>query len=361
VQKDTARQRKYGTLIMDYAELYKRNLPYLHANDFYAEAVMGIEVLSFANALRPLVDAASASPADTAAAGKESRSARAMASDYFKDYHRPLDLEMMGALLAIFDKSVPDSLKPEAYIGLRLKHNGDFNDLARTLFSSSMLVDSARTLKCLKASPQSAAGKLSKDPAYQLASALMGFHKARIAPSVNAFGSRLALLNRIYMAGQLEMQPDRKFYPDANGTLRVAYGQVRGYDARDAVRYGYQTDLDGVIEKYRAGDEEFDLPGRLLELHSKRDFGRYAVNGTVPVSFIATNHTTGGNSGSPVLNAKGQLIGTNYDRVWEGTMSDLLFNPEICRNITLDIRYTLFIIDKFAGAQRLIDEMDILK
>ncbi|MFN5355447.1 MAG: S46 family peptidase [Bacteroidota bacterium] len=360
VLKDTARQRRYGSLITDYAELYTRNTPYLHANDFYAEAVMGVEVLSFASALRPLMDAYASTPGDTAILGKEWRSARAMASDHFKDYHRPLDLEMTAALLSIFDQSVPDSLKPAEFLSLRARHNADFSALANQLFASTFLVDSAKTLKCLNASPKTAIGKLHNDPAYQLASALMGFHKARIAPAMNAFNARLARLNRIYMAGQLEMQPEKKFYPDANGTLRVAYGQVRGYDAADAVRYGYQTTLDGVMEKYKAGDEEFDLPARLIDLHRSRDFGRYAVNGTIPVSFIATNHTTGGNSGSPVLNAKGQLIGTNYDRVWEGTMSDLLFNPEICRNITLDIRYTLFIIDKFAGARRLVDEMDIL-
>jgi hypothetical protein len=141
----------------------------------------------------------------------------------------------------------------------------------------------------------------------------------------------------------------------------VAYGNVKSYFPRDGVKYNYYTTLEGIMEKYIKGSEEFDVSPKLLDLYKRKDFGPYASNGTVPVAFIATNHTTGGNSGSPVLNAYGQLIGTNFDRVWEGTMSDILFNPEICRNITLDIRYTLFVIDKYGEAKRLIQEMDIVK
>jgi len=163
------------------------------------------------------------------------------------------------------------------------------------------------------------------------------------------------------MAAQREMNTSKKYYPDANSTLRVAYGNVKSYFPRDGVQYNYYTTLDGIMEKYIKGHEEFDVSPKLLDLYRRKDFGPYAQNGTVPVAFIATNHTTGGNSGSPVLNAYGQLIGTNFDRVWEGTMSDILFNPEICRNITLDIRYTLFVIDKYGEAKRLIKEMDLVK
>ena len=149
-------------------------------------------------------------------------------------------------------------------------------------------------------------------------------------------------------------------FRNANLTLRIAYGNVKPYHPRDGVDYAFYTTLEGVMEKYKVNDEEFDVPAKLIQLYKQKDYGRYGANGTMPLAFIATNHTTGGNSGSPVLNDKGHLIGTNFDRVWEGTMSDINFNPEICRNITLDIRYTLFIIEKFAGAKNLIDEMQIV-
>ncbi|MFN8247199.1 MAG: S46 family peptidase [Ferruginibacter sp.] len=162
------------------------------------------------------------------------------------------------------------------------------------------------------------------------------------------------------MKAQMEVFSDKSFYPDANSTLRVTYGNVKGYHARDAVRYDFYTYMDGVMEKYKPGDYEFDLPQKLIDLYQKKDFGRYGVNGRQPVCFIASNHTTGGNSGSPALDAYGNLVGLNFDRVWEGTMSDINYNPDICRNIMVDIRYILFIIDKFADAKNIMSELNML-
>lgn len=182
--------------------------------------------------------------------------------------------------------------------------------------------------------------------------------------------SKLQRLNRYYttyLAGLKEYYAERKkpFYPDANSTLRVTYGKVEGVKPADGMRYDFQTTLDGAISKADPNSEEFNMPERLKLLHQNKDYGAYAVqvNGkkTVPLAFLASNHTTGGNSGSPVINAKGELIGTNFDRIWEGTMSDILFDPNLCRNITLDIRYTLFIIDKFGQAPWIIQEMQLVK
>ena len=150
------------------------------------------------------------------------------------------------------------------------------------------------------------------------------------------------------------------FFPDANSTLRVTYGKVKGYNPRDAVYYEPVSYLEGVMEKYKPGDYEFDVPEKLQELYNNKDYGVYGIDGKMPVNFIGTNHTTGGNSGSPVIDADGNLIGLNFDRVWEGTMSDYNYDPNICRNIMVDARYILFIIDKFAGSQRLIDEMKLV-
>jgi len=176
----------------------------------------------------------------------------------------------------------------------------------------------------------------------------------------NAAMKRSTELSATYMRALMEVFPERNFYPDANSTLRVTYGKLEGVSPRDAVTYGTTTYLEGAMAKYKPGDYEFDLPSKLLELYDTKDYGPYAENGKLPVCNIASNHTTGGNSGSPVLNARGELIGLNFDRIWEGTMSDVNFDAEICRNIMVDSRYVLFIIDKFAGQKWLIDEMDLI-
>lgn len=158
---------------------------------------------------------------------------------------------------------------------------------------------------------------------------------------------------------ELGTKEDRLF-PNANGTLRVTYGKVKGYKPKDAVYYEPVSYLEGVKEKYVPGDYEFDVPEKLLDLIEEKDYGQYAENGKMPVNFIGTNHTTGGNSGSPVIDANGNLIGLNFDRVWEGTMSDIYYDPSISRNIMVDARYILFIIDKYAGATHLIEEMKLV-
>ena len=162
------------------------------------------------------------------------------------------------------------------------------------------------------------------------------------------------------MKAQLELSENSRIFPDANSTLRVTYGKVKGYEPKDGVYYNPITYLDGVMEKYIPGDYEFDVSPKLIDLYKNKDFGNYGENGKMPVCFIGTNHTTGGNSGSPALDAKGNLIGLNFDRVWEGTMSDIYYDPSICRNIMVDIRYVLFIVDKYAGAKNLIEELQLV-
>jgi hypothetical protein len=162
------------------------------------------------------------------------------------------------------------------------------------------------------------------------------------------------------MAGLLEMYGDSLLYPDANRTMRLSYGKVQGYRPRNGVLYACATTLAGLLEKENPEDPDFRLPEKLVSLYEDRDYGPWGVNGTMPVCFIASNHTSGGNSGSPVLDAEGRLIGINFDREWEGTMSDVLYDPDLCRNIAVDIRYVLFIMDRYAGASSLVEEMDIV-
>jgi hypothetical protein len=203
---------------------------------------------------------------------------------------------------------------------------------------------------------------LKKDPVYQLFVSIRDTYMTKADPQFMALQTKIDALQKTFMAQQMSTDKDRKFFPDANSTLRVTYGKVRGSSPRDAVSYNYQTHLAGVIEKYVPGDYEFDVPKKLIDLYNKKDYGNYKdKTGDVPVGFTATNHTTGGNSGSPALDANGNLVGLNFDRQWEGTMSDINYDPRFSRNIMVDTKYILFIIDKFADSKWLIDEMKIVK
>lgn len=348
----------YSKILPDLENLYKVYTPYLHTNDFYTEAAFTPEILALAESFRNLNDAIAKNDSTLS---KKIEELRNDLPGFYKDYDTSTDKLLFASLLKLFDANVADSLKPSLFMDMRNRYKGDFGKMAEGVFSKSVLHDSVAVYNMLKLSPSKLQQKLMKDEAYRLSDMLHEKYDQSVLPRVTLFGQQAGRLNRMYMAAQRQYQPERIFYPDANSTLRVTYGKVKGYQPRDGVYYTYQTYLDGVIEKYVPGDEEFDLPAKILELYKNKDYGQYAVNGKLPVAFIAANHTTGGNSGSPVINAKGELIGTNYDRVWEGTMSDVLYNPNICRNVTLDIRYTLFIIDKYANAQRLINEMQLMK
>jgi hypothetical protein len=203
---------------------------------------------------------------------------------------------------------------------------------------------------------------MNNDSGFQVIKMMADSFTKNVAPKYDELNLKNIAVQKTYMKGILELSPkSARIFPDANSTLRVTYGKVKGYKPNDAVYYEPFTTLDGVIEKYVPGDYEFDVPKKLIDLYNTRDFGKYAdKNGKMPVAFIATNHTTGGNSGSPALDANGNLIGLNFDRVWEGTMSDIYYSPEICRNIMVDARYILFVIDKYAGAKNIINELKII-
>jgi hypothetical protein len=264
----------------------------------------------------------------------------------------------MKTLLDEYQKNRQNILFPISLDNWNQKYGGRLS----AIFDKSLFPHQERLLGLLKNYKPSDARRILKDPIYELASSLSSFHKNELQARVKPLQQSLDSLQRTYMKAQMEMEPDRLFYPDANSTLRVAYGNILDYYPRDAVHYLHQTTLKGVIEKEDSVIADYQVPIRLKQLYEQKNFGRYAdKSGNMPVAFIANNHTSGGNSGSPLLNAEGQLIGLNFDRNWEGTMSDLMYDPNLCRNITLDIRYCLFIIDKYAGASRLIDEMSIVQ
>ncbi len=263
----------------------------------------------------------------------------AKAKKLFKDYNATVDKAIFKAIMPLYTKTYD-----------------------ATIYDNTQFTSYENTVKTLEGTPQEVLKNLQNDVAYKFAKPYFNKFYSEINPRYFALNDEINALQKKYIKAQMQVMPNERYFPDANSTLRVTYGQVKGYAPKDGVYYNPVTYLDGVIEKYIPGDYEFDVPQRLQELYAQKDYGQYADdNGKLPVCFLGTNHTTGGNSGSPALDANGNLIGLNFDRVWEGTMSDIYYDPEICRNIMVDIRYVLFIIDKYAGAQRLIKEMQLVK
>lgn len=309
---------EYEGLMEKFAELYARISELSMVNDYQKEAINAIEFVNYAGNIKK---------ADSAL--------------FYKDYYKPIDKETFIALISEYDKIIDNKYKAP-YFKETLKKMGSVENWANTIYDN----DSIALAGALYAATNSHFNALYK-------------------PYLDSINREITLLYRKYMKGQIEYNKvsrgTRVFYPDANSTLRIAYGSVKGYSPADAVYYTPVSTLDGIMQKDNPQIFDYDVPQKLRELYKSKDYGVWNVNGSIPVAFIATNHTTGGNSGSPVLDANGNLIGVNFDRVWEGTMSDIVFDPEICRNIALDIRFALFTIDKLAGAGHLIDEMTIIR
>ena len=237
----------------------------------------------------------------------------------------------------------------------------DYEQLSDRVFAKSMVLDKNKVLQTINQSPEEAIKAIKGDPLFKFASEINGAYQDKIVGRYSEINGKISELQRKYMAGLIEAFPNKRFWPDANSTMRVTYGKVQGYEPRDGIVYNPLTTLDGVIAKYKPGDYEFDVPQKLIDLNASRDYGNYATpEGKMPVCFLGSNHTTGGNSGSPAIDANGNLVGLNFDRVWEGTMSDINYDPSICRNIMVDARYILFIIDKFADAGHLVEEMKLV-
>jgi hypothetical protein len=354
-------KKEYASIVSDYEKTYKQLAPLSYVQDYINEAAMGVELLRYALAFNKLSSVSETKPADETAITKEADRMMKGAGGFFRDYDMATDKKLFVSMMQLYVNDVDKKYHPKVLTDALSKYKGNISKWADEVYSKSSLTDSLRVTQLLTSYSSKTVKKLQQDPAFMLAMSFRKVFTDMIEDEISQLNGKLSVLNRLYMAAQMEMEPNRKFYPDANSTLRVAFGQVNGYEPRDAVKYLHYTTLQGILEKEDPDVEEFEVPQKLKELYHSKDFGPYAVNGQLPVAFVASNHTTGGNSGSPVLNANGELIGTNFDRVWEGTMSDIDFDPAQCRNISLDIRYTLFIIDKFAGCKRLIDEMKIVK
>jgi tetratricopeptide (TPR) repeat protein len=359
---------RYGNLLPRLEQAYQEAEPYFLTRELYNEAlVRNNELLATTAGLAGWIKTYDEN--GEAAFARKLKEIEQSLDEFYKDYRPEVDEAVNAALLEIYANGVRDDwgggyIKAEAKRVAGGSGNGaiDYAGLARHLFANSVIA-SRDKMKALLARPAAEIVQtLKSDPAYQFWKAANDVYVGQVQPKAADFQAQINLLQRQYMAAQMAVFKEKRFFPDANSTLRLTYGRVAPYSPRDAVIYDERTYLGGVIEKYVPGDYEFDVPQKLRDLWKNKDFGRYAdETGDVPVAFIGTNHTTGGNSGSPALDANGNLVGLNFDRVWEGTMSDINYDPALCRNIMVDMRYVLFIIDKFAGATNLIDEMKIVK
>jgi hypothetical protein len=348
------KQAEYGTLLVDFEKNYTDIRPYAIAKDYFTEVVLrNSEILSFGYRLYQLEQVYNARGEQAFTDRKNNLIAGF--EGLYKDYSAQVDEKVFEQLIHLYTTKSPKQFLPENI------SNTNASTVTSRVFSTSKLTTYDGLKNILSGDAKVVIEKLNQDPAYQLVKLIADSYQKNVAPKFDEINLKNIALQRTYMKGIMEFFPNDRIFPDANSTLRITYGQVKGYKPSDAVVYEPVSYLDGVIEKYVPGDYEFDVPKKLIDLYTAKDYGNYAdKNGKMPLAFIATNHTTGGNSGSPALDANGNLIGLNFDRVWEGTMSDIYYSPEICRNIMVDARYILFIIDKFAQATNLIEELTIV-
>ena len=353
---------QYANIIPEFKNLYQELTPINLALDYIKEAGLAIEIVKFANSFKTLIALSKSKPINQEAINKELAKLKSKTASFFKDYYQPIDEEVTVAMLRLYDENLDSEYKPAFFNTINTKYKGNYQAYTNYVFSKSIFDKEDKLISFLDNYKPKQYKKLVKDPAFAIANELMKFYTEEIKNEIVIINNSIDSLQRIYMKAQMEMQPDARFYPDANFTLRVTYGTVNGYSPKDAVYYKHFTTLDGIMEKEDPDIYDYVVTDKLHELYDNKDYGAYAdKDGTLHVGFAASNHTTGGNSGSPVLNAKGELVGVNFDRCWEGTMSDLMYDPVVCRNISIDIRYFLFVVDKYAGAGYLLDEMKLVK
>lgn len=356
------KKTEYVEAIDALVKLEAEVIPYKKAREIFIEYYFyGPEIFNLAYSFEPLIT----SYEELESKGELAQTIEKLkgrVEGFFKDYHQPTDEAVFTALTELYFGYMPEELTPEAMAAFNKKNGGDLEKMREALYEKSPFADPEALMKLLNSPSQKRFAKLAKEEAYTLAKGMYDGYFALVRPSYGQLQGEIDGHMKTYVAGLMELFPNRTYWPDANSTLRLTYGKVEGSAPVDGMEYKFYTTAEGILQKYRSGMADYELPEGLVDLLESRAYGQYAhSDGTLRICFTGSNHTTGGNSGSPALNAYGHLVGLNFDRSWESTMSDILFAPERCRNIMVDIRYVLWVIDQYAGAKHLIDEMTLVK
>jgi hypothetical protein len=352
VSADKARQEKYGNVLKNLEEGYGKIGSKFGPFVLAALGANSPEILGFAQSFSQLAGLLE-NKDKTGAIEETVKELRESAKEHFKDYNAPTDQKVFARMMEIYSKEMPVEKQPKGFKDLVAKYKGDIQLMAADIFKNSPFSSLEKTNALLD---KPSFKTISKDQAYTLGGELMGAMMT-MSGDYRTANQEIGKNERLFMAGLREMQPDKVFYPDANSTMRFTYGSVQPYKGADAVYYDYVCHLSGVMEKEDPTNEEFIVPAKLKELYAKKDFGRYGSGNDVVTCFLTDNDITGGNSGSPVINGNGELIGLAFDGNWESMSGNIAYEPKLQRCICVDIRYILFIIDKYAGAHNLIDEL----
>lgn len=359
VGQNPQRQQKYGSVIENVRKASDDYRNFVLSITYFNECMIAPEIVAFAMKFRALQGELEKTEPSKDEIDRLTADLRKQAEAHFKDYHMAADRKATALLYSQAYKDLPRGQLPSFLLDVEKKHKGDFFKFADELFAKSMFASQSRVDAFLSKPDLKA---LKKDPVNNVLNSIITNYYTHIQPQSAAFESAVESNLRVYIQGLREMQADRMFYPDANSTMRVTYGQVKDYAPADAVHYDFYTTADGIYDKENPDDPEFVVPKELIELIRKKDYGRWArKDGKMPVCFLSTTDITGGNSGSPVINGEGELIGLAFDGNWEAMTGDLVYDPELKRTINVDVRYILFIIDKLAGASNLIQEMKIVE
>jgi hypothetical protein len=367
VNADDARKMKYGQAIslieQGYNDLRKFNL---HLKYLEEAVFQGSEFIYFSFGAYQLYMKLSTQAQTKDKKGKAMYDAdiRALADQFrkecdkfFKDYNSTTDKKVFVALMKMYYENVPADQQPSVFADVQKKFKGSFSKWADHVYAVSLFTDQTRMNAFLDKPTYKS---IQEDPGFAITLSMVDAIRS-VYSEVGGVENKINQGNRLYVDGLMKMHPEKKFYPNANSTMRMTYGRVLDYYPADAVHYDYITTLEGVMEKEDPKNDEFIVPEKLRDLYRNKDYGRYAQNGKLPVCFIANLDITGGNSGSPVINGDGHLIGVAFDGNWEAMSGDIAYEPDYQRTICVDIRYVLFIIDKYAGAQNLINEMTIIQ
>jgi hypothetical protein len=357
VMANPERKTKYGEALNMIKTAIEGRAEYYNALQYISECNQGCELFSLSRGVAGLVTALTEKDNQKISAAVEQ--IKKNSSDFFKDYNPATDNKSMKAMLKLYRADVPAKFLPDYYVNIiDKKYKGNIDKFVDDLFVKSLFSSEAK-LNVFLTKPN--LKTIVSDPVY-LATSSIYKNTVEVSNASSQFDAALATGKRLWIEALMEMAPEKTQYPDANSTMRLSYGTVQDYDPRDAVTYKYFTTLQGVVDKYKPGDYEFDLPKRLIDLNNKKEYGRYgSPKGYMPVCFLTTNDITGGNSGSPVMNGNGELIGLAFDGNWESMSGDIAYEPELQRTIVVDIRYVLWIMDVYSGAKHLVDEMTLVQ